>query len=618
MWLSCAGILFVVTAFLMYCGHLDLFRAVFFTSPAWVTLAVGPWQKDRSPYKLIGFMIVTFLFYWSTVHCYPSQCRHAWGTMMVADLTYWDNQTAFKAALVKELDTYYLLKHVDPTSWSVPNKADGLGSAALPPAQRKANKDVSKLLAMLEAQDQTSHNGLKHVNQWIEPLTGGTSLDNLKLRAYCNIHRNDHKMPHVYPLKVLGVAPEQFNLTAPCPHWTCVLTESRQGGKLVFFEVVALAAILSYAHYRCDCWYCCVWLLGTGQCRIWWMWFWATLLPFLTVMLIKTTHDKELSVTLMMFFSGISNGVESWIVDNTTHQVMLLGGVIGAVVCYVYRDRVRKELGLDEATVLALFPRNTMKTEDSFQVCLWRVDISADRCFSMFHLIDGNTEDGQSSTADSVSARETNREETQSQRALMICGLNNEPSGMWGKALRAYLPLVNRRGDGDQLHTPSGSIPSLSTRLYHGSEEIQRSRTVRVSPTDWSDEGTVYFQEMFKLSVERRPSSNFRVEIRDSAAALGHVAIGHCTFSDDRLERQFERSRKAQRRIGVRTVAVEQVMQMMLEEPCVSIADEERQMRRMWEVGFAPHRLSEGGAVWLAFCDTDTHGNATCGMCSCV
>eukprot|EP00404_Azadinium_spinosum_P046257 CAMPEP_0180800686 /NCGR_PEP_ID=MMETSP1038_2-20121128/59224_1 /TAXON_ID=632150 /ORGANISM="Azadinium spinosum, Strain 3D9" /LENGTH=338 /DNA_ID=CAMNT_0022840407 /DNA_START=72 /DNA_END=1084 /DNA_ORIENTATION=+ len=338
--------------------------------------------------------------------------------MMVADLSYWPNNTAIQEAVLQELNSYYLMKDLDHASWSVPPSSKQHG--ALQGVSAKDPSSVSTLLEMLKQEEQARQSmEAPHamVKKWIAPLTGGLSLDNLKLRAYCNIHRNDKKMPHVYPLKVVGIAAaadefhaplpsldvsvdrgpsrkrmphvyplkvvgiaaQQLNITLPCPHWTCLLTEARPGGKLVYFvEILALVALLTYVHYRCDCLAVSVWLFGTGQCRIWWLWFWATLLPLWSVMLLKTTYDQELSETLSGSLTWTFTGARDWFEEDLGHQVTFFIGLIGAAALYVYRERVRKELGLDEHSLVYLFPRRQVTTESHFQVCVWRVDVNAE------------------------------------------------------------------------------------------------------------------------------------------------------------------------------------------------------------------------------------------------
>jgi len=622
MWFACVGIVLVVNMVMLFTLHLDLFRSIFFLSPAWITCIVGPFQKDRNAYKLGMFMVFMFLGYWSTVHCFPCQCRHAWGTMMVADLSYWPNNTAIQEAVLQELNSYYLMKDLDHASWSVPPSSKQHG--ALQGVSAKDPSSVSTLLEMLKQEEQARQSmEAPHamVKKWIAPLTGGLSLDNLKLRAYCNIHRNDKKMPHVYPLKVVGIAAQQMNFTLPCPHWTCLLTEARPGGKLIYFEILALTGLLTYTHYRFDCLGLCVWVFGTGQPRIWWLWFWASLLPLWLVMLLKTTHDQELGETLSGSIMWSLTGARDWFEADTAHQVEFFIALIGGAALYVYRDKVRKELGLDEHSVVYLFPRAQVSAESTFQVCVWRVDVNADATFAKFQNLEGTISEGGSST------QRTNyghfHESFEEREAPGFdagnCWIGNrDPVSMVQRAVRSYLPLVQRAADGNFLRTRDGQLPALCVRMYHGIDEVQSTRTVRPSTVEWAEEGSVLFQENFKLSVQRRPNTQFRVEIRDTSASLGHVSLGHATFSEERLRRQFERSRRAQEElgfgIGMEPVAIQQVILMM--RRCSSPLEEEALLRRMVEVGFAPHRLSEGGAVWLAFCDSMEDGDQW--PCVCV
>jgi len=622
MWCACAGTCFVVVQVMMFGLHFDFFRAAFFTSPAWITCIVGPFQKERDMLKLSMFMVFMFLGFWSVVHCFPCQCRHAWGTMMVADQSYWTNDTAIEEAVLQEIDSYYLMKDLDHASWSVPPTSNH--RPALQGLSRTHPRSVSTLLQMLGDDPTQFASASSHdrVKKWIAPLTGGLSLDNLKLRAYCHIHRYDKRMPHVYPLKVVGIAAQQLNITLPCPHWTCLLTEARPGGKLVYFEILALVALLTYVHYRCDCLAVSVWLFGTGQCRIWWLWFWATLLPLWSVMLLKTTYDQELSETLSGSLTWTFTGARDWFEEDLGHQVTFFIGLIGAAALYVYRERVRKELGLDEHSLVYLFPRRQVTTESHFQVCVWRVDVNAETAIRKFDDFQGLSSEASSSTQRTHYGQFHESLEERSPHPGFDAGncyvCKQDPMSIFQRVARSYFPLTPRSADGNFLRTRDDKLPALCVRFYYGNDEVQSTRTVRPSTTEWSsEEGSIFFQENFKISVERRPDSKFRVEIRDTGASLGHVTLGHITFTEHRLRRQFERSRRAEEdRLGEREpIALQQVILSM--RSGASPVEEEALLRRMVDVGFAPHRLSEGGAVWLAFSEASDEQYGPC-MCRAV
>mmetsp|Transcript_86187 Transcript_86187/g.191980 ORF Transcript_86187/g.191980 Transcript_86187/m.191980 type:complete len:257 (+) Transcript_86187:2-772(+) len=223
-------------------------------------------------------------------------------------------------------------------------------------------------------------------------------------------------------------------------------------------------------------------------------------------------------------------------------------------------------------------------------------------------------------------------------RRCVACVENHE-FGRREKSILDYIPFVNRRRG--QLHemltTPHGSVPSLCIRMYHGVEEIQRTSTIHVSPKDWSEEGSVYFKEISKVTVERRPHSKLRIEIRDAHGSLGQVELGHITFTEDRIEHEFERSRKKNKEASNtprsnRTVygheamfsestaiATRQASEMLLLETgsYSSRTEEQSHCQLMWDLGFAPHRLSDGGAIWLGFADLDDGraSNADCFAC---
>merc|ERR1712216_762972 len=98
-------------------------------------------------------------------------------------------------------------------------------------------------------------------SKWMSPVTRGDSYQNFLLRAYCNMHRFDEVLPHVYPLRQMGVNPVEVPFKASCPYWACTLTEPRAGGKLTFLWFLAVPAAANLLHSRI-----------VGECQPWWAW----------------------------------------------------------------------------------------------------------------------------------------------------------------------------------------------------------------------------------------------------------------------------------------------------------------------------------------------------------
>lgn len=557
MWVSCTVIWLLGISVVTYEWSIDPARLAFFSSPAWITAIWGPSQRVPSLQKVVCFAVIMFLAYWSVLQVYPCQCRSAWGTQMVTDAAYWGNMAATNGAVQEESDIIYPMQ---PTRLLLRELFHG--------KQMSTGTDVHR---RLQIQQETTVND--------------------KLRAYCNMHQDDVQLPHIYPLRILGITPRESNFTAPCPYWTCVLTEASSHGKLPFVEFLAGAVLLNYAHFRLD-WTIFVHMLGSGQFRLWWIWFWASFLPLWCVMLIKTTHEGELSAQILLFFDHVS----AFVMDSPQRMAIGLSVVLGFVVLFIFKDRVRRELGLDE--FLAPFIPQGKLTEHTFQVCIWRVDIHAHKTLEHFHQVDANHED--SKPADS-SAKLEDIEMVRSFIPLRLVGGVSAPWGIFRK-VSSYLPDF---GEGDALRTSDGHAPALCVRLCYGSKEIQSTRARRLTYSQWLNDAAVDFHENFTLTVQPTPHALFKVEVRDKS--IGSIPLGHVSFDERQLWDQFRRSQKMEEKnrakLSAGATADEQVLQMM-QQRCSDSGDAEK-MSRMWEAGFAPHRLSAGGAIWLAFSEIE-------------
>lgn len=587
MWISYAVIWTVGTLGVLWFWQLDLFRPILFTSPAWVTLLVGPNVRQTTGRRVIAYMLVMFLSYWSVLQAYPVQCRNAWGAAMVGDETYWKNSTAISQALMREKNSYYPTMSSNTSLWlerlTTPKRPLFIVHQKHHSDSVVSEKSAKTILDMVEKQHPEEHIGEK----WVMPWTRGDTLENFMLRAYCDLHKHDPSLPHVYPLRTFGINTHEVSMAASCPFWTCVMTEARPGGKLGFLWILAVPALLHAGHHRLTC-RPCVWMLGTGQCRQWWVWFWATLLPFWLVMLIKSTRDTEL-VPFFVEELTVLFELRKWFLgkdtDRDNEHLAIFVVIMGVgVLIYVFRDRVRHELGLDELVPL-LFSGAQGSQRHTFQLCIWRVDVHAQAGQMMFG------DDGTIMDTSAVPAHVDDQRPVSLMPPLM-------PSPL--RAVFSYLPSMSRvrAADGFNLHGRDGQPPqAISVRFCYGSEEIQKTRIAQISYG--YNEASYDFCENFTVSVEPRPNVEFRVEVRDEVS--GSDTLGSINFSEARLKRQFMRSKDIPRQMDL-TVADEQVLQMR-QVRAMGHANDDLMMRRMGEAGFIVHRLPDGGAVWLAFSD---------------
>jgi len=337
--------------------------------------------------------------------------------------------------------------------------------------------------------------------------------------------------------------------------------------------------MLTVMHYRMEC--CGLsWWLGSGQPRIFWTYFWASLLPFLLVLLIKTTCDDEIGILVGLRFHEVQSTLSEFFSD-TTHRLYFAGGCATVVVLYVYWEQVRDYLGLPHFTIaqymLARGPVVEAEEERTFQVCIWRLDL---------HSLLGDASPREESDNGHDSETDLFLERQNSSRSCLGC-----PRGSFRR----------REEDQDTLRTHDGRRPTLIIRFYYGTREVQRTRVVRPTQSEWSAKIPVYVQENFRLSVAFRPGTPLRMEVQDTGAPLGTVCIGQVSFDEMKLLRQFDVSRHAQKESS--QVSVHQLIKMM----AVGNDATKEQVRELKNLGFNSHALSDGGAVWLAFSEVDLH-----------
>jgi len=72
------------------------------------------------------------------------------------------------------------------------------------------------------------------------------------------------------------------------------------------------------------------------------------------------------------------------------------------------------------------------------------------------------------------------------------------------------------------------------------------------------------------------------------------------SLDDSALERHFMLSREANPHVRRNSVPVMQIVQMSTPPPR-TVAQEQQQIKQLKDLGFEQHRLTDGGAIWLAF-----------------
>lgn len=435
--------------------------------------------------------------------------------------------------------------------------------AASEVAESEAEKAADALKEALAVTNGDTAGALKSAqSEWLTPWTSGDTFENFLLRAYCDMHRNDHKLPHVYPLLKLGISPMEFPWKVPCPYGACILTEPRSlsAGKPVFLWMLVVPAAVHLLHARL-----------TGQCYSWWQWLWASLLPLWLVAFIESIHDVELSELIAGFIRTIVELPSLFKGDmgETDYERVgyLVLFVVAAVVAYYFRDRIRAELGLHDWLPF-FFSGRRSAGHHTFQVCVWKVD---SRTYAELDEEEDDPPGG------GVVAR-----------GMQALGI---PTFGGGGALRmkGYTALFGRGG------TP---LPeSITVRLCYGGEELQRTRVQQAGSGGMFSDVYV-FQENFTLSLERRPGTVFTVEIQGKTSQ-GIDFSSAVNFAADRLDRAFQRSSEAACKPGYvmdQRIADTQVVRMRS-----SRADE----RVMLNLGFHHYPGSSGGEIWLAFCDME-------------
>jgi hypothetical protein len=488
-----------------------------------------------------------FLIYWTIFQAYPVQCRSAWGSAMVSDTTYWNKDKVEGHAVKMENEQFFPLARADPHDLQArltrPLHHKGITNTSSIP-----NATSQRMYDLLQKAKNKKQVGRK----WMSPWTRGDTRQNFLLRAYCNMHRYDELIPHVYPLRNIGISPMQAPLKLACPYWSCILTEPRAGGKLAFLWIIAVPAALNLAHSRL-----------VGECHKWWAWMWGSLLPLWSVMLIKSSQDIELVPFVMQEVNTVFD-LRKWFTGknkekDNTHLATLILIILGGCAIYYYRDRIRHELGLHDWLPF-VFAGTRHGRRHTFQVCVLRVDVKT-------------------------------QHEQQDDDSVAASGsfLSMKTLGIMRRDNYGYAALFGRT-----------SLPErISVRLCYGNDEVQRTRVQQLGYCALSE--SYLFMENFTLSLEQRSGTTFKVDIRGTART-GEDFSSAVNFDSEKLEKAFQRSADAlgKHRGDIRSSIADEQVVMMRNSRLTAESDHEMET---W--GFRHYPGSNGGQIWLAFCDLD-------------
>jgi len=598
----------------------DIFRFGLLSSPVVVVLVISLCSSTCGPpgppncQKLGICVVIMFLNYWTVYKTYGAQCRSAWAMVMLSDEDFRSNATKVEETVHEYLrDDFAVTEndHADESIESMLEAGAKLAQAAhVPNAPTVAGTaDTSNSSAVSSPNSSKSSNSSREFElvveqwgpdrqpaapqpptaplggpaemdgkaaveaavkdageEWFKPWSNGDSMNNLLLRAYCLHHRRDASMPHVYPLTKFGIGGHEINFKLPCTFGTCVLTESRESGtgKLVYVVVLVGIGIAQWVHGRV-----------TGPpTSAWWQWLWACILPLWGVALVQSTSElasfelPELVGYLIQSardmivhpFTGewetstqLTEGEKAAAIemrDRDTDHIVFVAFLILAVIAFCFRQRIGDACGLHD-----WLPRFSLlggSDRHEFQVFIWKVEPSG-----------VPADDVRDSSADG------------------------------GTSWRGWL-LGGVSGPGGCMMSPraisQNTLPfELAVHLIYAGDELQHSQKARPTEQDWMAPSVYYIRECFKLSLEHGQISDFVVEMRGRAGA--DFFRSTVTISPEMLGQEFRRSNEA---LSQR-IDVEQFGAMN------SLRNDEDKMRGL---GFRGYRGTNGGEVWLAFCDS--------------
>jgi len=632
MWAGCAAATVIVIG--IFWSLFDVQVMLFYTSPLWATLCIfGPaFPANSHPRLLPTVSLLIFLMSTWWMQTLPRACRELWKEKMQFDDS-WDAREMASALKRHRLELLpgvsseefddWLLDHglVDVREIEekqqrlqqrrldeeeVENEEVEQGSGEVKPSShpdysRDAghwwNHFQSSVEAKLRAKGNVSHLDM--------PLKG--HVDPFALRTYCLHHSEDEEatFPKTYvffdPPEAWGPLIEKV-LNTECEPWTCTFSEQHRTGRwaffLVFFGIICAHAL--HSSWTCGC--AMDVYLGCGKTRLWWIWIWAIFIPVWSTMYVSRIHNFN----CVDFYSWTWRFL--WVSLFKFNQLLMcLIALVAAAVAYSSRRSIYRTLGVDDHNILHWLnlSRSSLSSARTIQICVWRLDVCSE---------------------ETVEEYRRWCDDPSESRALDFPA---PPGGLfsWLSSNRGFERLAPRHTN---RHVPfqRGSAPSFFVRIAWGNNEIQNSRVQRL-PAPVDPEDVLYVQENFRMILES-PNEDARLylEVRDQQlfqnTDLGRTTLGvsqilHECRKEDEISAGF-RKRGEQPRGG--SVATEQIMRMLETSPHDASRlrpdEAENLRRRMFEAGFRPYELSEGGALWIAITELGPESkDVGCGLLGC-
>jgi len=621
------------------------------------------------PLRLLFFSLFVYALFTTFVKMWPAECRRMWRQHLSYD-NGWNVSTALQAlekeesqfapgASKGEFDTWVhnveVAQGVNRTASARPmtgeflrlnRRLDEVDPAFALPAARSLDGiaiapavDPAAVTTIPPATAAAANPAQGQVPVILEgAVTTATPVDDIlprpalvkdrELVLYCDFHNKDPRetWPKFHIWKFEGECD---------PTWTCTFTQQRDSGTWQFW-LALLGGVLLNSLYTClDQDFLEYWC-GAGQCRLWWCWFWAGLIPLW-------------GVSFVTKIKGVNNGTfMEWLWKTATviiddAQAMIIIGSVSfvALLLIVNREVIYRTLGIDDRKLLHWINADRVtssKKRRIFQVCVWRVDLDSQESDHDYTDFRAGAEGGQ------VKADEGGYGGPSARAAVLPQGVDGPETqgllgGLLGAGIRAPQPqpqqggttlnaLRNAAGNGffgssspmkgseNRLQVNDDGNVNLFIRLAYGDNEPQTTCVQRIT-SSLDHQGVIYFQETFRLNFDGS-SLPLNVQVCDQQL-VGYKRLGACHFTTDMLEENFRWSRKRERVLQNRVqdsgfsdpIAGEQVVVMMQaanhgsqRKGTWQKSEEGRETRyRMMNVGFRPYVLNEGGSVWLSFAE---------------
>merc|ERR1712083_746716 len=125
--------------------------------------------------------------------------------------------------------------------------------------------------------------------------------------------------------------------------------------------------------------------------------------------------------------------------------------------------------------------------------------------------------------------------------------------------------------------------------------------------------GTVEFRETFTFKIGSNPLNIEVQEVTGSPMRLGSIKLEPHEIQE-LAEWAFTQYTQSAKKGTTEHALVAEQFHM-----CRSVDDsnEEEKVKLLHEVGFKPHKLSNGGYIWLAFCSVkNTSSTTRCAVCA--